>query len=260
MNFGPAPLVSAHTGRHPLLPRQDRDAESKRPPVPSVPRTQRAAPKANSRGALSRDMFPQRPSSTPSRSSEFRRPRSDSPFAYARVHALSRERRAAENQVMEMGSQLKEETRDDFKRPQVLGSKRNGQVGMPWNEPSLEIHHGPARRSMLKKEMAAANQDFEWGPPRPVADFESNYHPRIDLLRREDAQPLAQVIEVASSVATKNLPTKDEHGRRNLLAREHRAESLDMPRARVESDVPFFGRKNILVHEHGIVGPQKRGH
>lgn len=266
MNFGPAPPVPAHDARHPLLPKRDLAMETRRPPVPGVPRAPRAAPKANSRGALSRELYRPRSSrsSTPTRTSELRRPRGDSPSTFARVSSLSREKMAVENQVFEMGPRAREDAtfRTDFKRPHVLGQKGLGQLGIPWTEPKPEepVVKDAGRRNTLEKERRQASQGLEWVPDSAALPPEPcSYRPRVELLKREECDSMAQRLEFASAVLDTNLPSKlgGAHGRKNVLAREGRAMSLDMPRAVSNEDVPFYGRRGIVEKEHAVEG---KGH
>lgn len=261
MSLGPAPHASAHAQAHPLGPRRDREAECRRPPVPAVPRTRRAMPKANSAGALTKDTYSKSSSlaSTPTKSSEYRRPREDSPFTHARVHSLGRERDSAENQVFEMGpaKALPTSILTDHSLGHVLGQQDNGRMGMPW-KPSKEkdeINRDPARRNTLQHERLKANQEFEWTPGVAACaapeGADVGYHGRMNMLKREELMSEQQGSNLPGGRSS-SLPPDQGYGRRNIMAREQAYQSIEMPLAvGVEpgSDVPFFGRRDILHKE-----------
>lgn len=268
MSLGPAPASSAHAHQHPLGPRRDRDVECKKPPVPAVPRARRAAPRGNSAGALTRDLWSKESSlaSTPTKCSESRRPREDSPFTtHKRVSSLGREVEAPENQVFEMGPRRTQPAtaERDHSRGHVLGGLDNGRMGMPWKasvgaEDPLAGRE-PARRNLLQHERVQAAQEFEWAPgvrasAGPVGQ-EVGHHGRMDLMRREvlTAEETGPALPGARSCSLPPPgPGREGHGRRNIMARETATQSVDMPLAggaEIGGGVPFYGRRNILHKE-----------
>lgn len=273
MSFGPTPATSAHTRDHALAPRRDRSVESEHRRNPPVPRTKRAAPRANSAGAYARAAFDQRsPGSrpdTPSKASEQRRPRAESPFTYARKSNLTREREAPENQRFEMGPAPKviDPYPDDHAKQHLLGKGNNGcDGGMPWVDPTTNAERGranvePARRQTLQRERQAADQALEWAPkagrpPLPGGDgtlepSEKNFA-RIRTLNREEQESQRHMPTFGTGATQTGGTGGTCHARRNVLARENSVERAGgMPDHFVtpggdDGSVPIFGRRSLV--------------
>jgi len=257
-------LGPSHGGRHPLEPRRDRSVEATHRKAPPVPRAPRAKPKANSAGALARDMW--RPSSA-TRSSEERRPREDSPFSFARVSKLTRERESVENQRIEVGPpKLPDKT--DHKRSHSLGQAIQANQGIPWSDlppTGLQAGKDPARRNTLKHEFLAADQDLEWVPKVECKAPGG----RMDALAREqradeESREWSLGVRGPDHAPTAGCDNPGYHGRRNVICREMQEHTTDMPRASgcvPDSGVPAYGRKSVLAREKGLNGaPQVSCH
>lgn len=228
---------------HPVGPRCDKVAETSRPPVPPVPRAPRAKPKASTRGYMAREgrrgnphvEICDRSTTPPTQCSEARRPRAESPFAYARKHSLSRERGDADNQAFEMGPPRRNaEERMDYRRFPRADSC-----------PPVEIddakHH--ARRRTLQRERQAADQGLEWAPEpatgldQPGSQLPSHARRRLldkeniiadkvqgvptfgRIMGRDASAPPASCCGQAVEPG-KMLEEVSRHGRKSLLARE----------------------------------------
>lgn len=240
---------------HPIGPRRDCMADASRPPVPPVPRAPRAKPKASStRGTMAREGRKENPhveisdkassSTSLSQCSEARRPREDSPFAYARKHELSRERTSKENQGFEMGPPRihSEEQRANHRRFPRAGScpplrdqkptivpngctKNADELEGVSDELLLKRH---ARRHTLQHERETATQTVEWSSERDVG---MSSHARRQVLERENSvadasrqQTFARVIaRDSSSPPILNTGSSAEvatHKRKSMLVRE----------------------------------------
>lgn len=268
MAFGKAPPIPAHEVANPLLPRRDRTMEGAKPRNPGVPRAPRAKARANSCGAFARELKRDNNissahsslNSTPTKTSESRRPAAESPFSHARVNMLAREKESIENQVFEMGPKVRASSldrREDFQRGHALGREVEANRGMPWTEAknSVEAPLARERRHVLRRERQDADQTLEWAhePKTNTVDAASEIrsHARINVHARE-LTDAAQVIEMAPSVQVSNTSIAavgpQYHGRRNILARETAEESTDNPMGRFgyEGDVPHYGRKQLL--------------
>jgi len=264
MSFGVGTAVPAHEKGNPILPRPDRTTEAPRLKVPPVPRAPRAKPRTQSAGALMREMRTQPNSSrsgTPTKSSELRRPREDSPFGHARVSTLTRERGAAENQRFEMGPAPRVESvdRSDYARGHILKKDFDVNNGMPWSQPKEQDKAaGAGRRSTLQHERKAADQALEWVPESAAGMNLGGlgYHGRVNVVRREQTDA-AQTFEMAPGLQANNAVSSaamagGNYGRKYVMARERRrADSVDCPRAvsMDTEDGPSFRRRNILVRE-----------
>lgn len=243
-------LAAAHGKNHPLGPKKDRDVEAPRGRAPPVPRAPRPAPKANSRGALSRDVWSRRPSSVNSnKTSEERRPRDESPFTYARVNSLNREVTDIANQNFEMGpSRSSSVPRLDYARSHTLGQETEVNAGMPWKKPSEESGrpNDPARRNHLDRESKAAEQLMEWGPQITMNKSADVVHQRRNTLQREEKDEGLNMPGVRSG---SQRPASRDNRRTNVLNRESSSvQTINMPRANGydSGGVPSFGRKALL--------------
>jgi len=200
MPLGPGAGAEGYV--HPVGPRCDKAADAARPPVPPVPRTMRAKPKASSRGYIARASRREDPhveicdrSVTPiSQCSETRRPREESPFAHARKHSLARERDERNNQAFEMGpARRNAEERNDYRLFQRAGScppsrdvadggdgefpigkplgRRPGRASPCDDVENQDPMRQHARRSNLQRERVAADQGLEYGTPecKPIS-------------------------------------------------------------------------------------------
>mmetsp|Transcript_74897 Transcript_74897/g.207362 ORF Transcript_74897/g.207362 Transcript_74897/m.207362 type:complete len:248 (-) Transcript_74897:155-898(-) len=235
--------------------------EAHRGPAPPVPRAPRAAPKAQSAGALNRDMWSRRPGSA-SRSCL---PRDESPCAqggeHRRVAALNREVELKENQAFEMGPQRRPPTapRRDFSRGHALGKEGALNKGMPW-APTAETDHADpeqapnaARRSVLRHEMQAADQALEWVPKNGARarSMDAEYG-RINAFKKADGEAF-DFLPGAHKNASVPIGVLNR-GRRNVLMREHSSlQSLEGPRANsFDGGVPYFARDNRLARENPV--------
>lgn len=201
MSLGAPPVAGAHGTLHPLGPRRDRDMDQSRPPVPPVPRAPRAKPKGQSAGALRRALskdgvtIGDRPSSTPTSKSETRRPRDESPLAFARRSEISRERADPSNQCFEMGPPKLVDERTDYSRGHSLGTGRASSCP-PWRDPHERTgENAPkdhARRSTLRNEQKAADQHLEFEGNGATANVNfvggEGAHGRRRQLAREEQQ------------------------------------------------------------------------
>jgi len=262
MAFGKAPCIPAHHGGNPLLPRRDRTLEAAKSRNPPVPRAPRAKPRANSLGALSRELKKGSENSsaysTPSRLSESRRPAAESPFSYARVHLLNREQNAVENQVFEMGPHARSSSvdhRNDFQRGPRLGQERN--QGMPWEQPKEKdgLPLPKARRWTLLHEQLAADPSIEAHRAQAKGDQDSEIrnHGRVHVYAREvgnahQALEIAPMVQVCGLQADTVPAVERYHGRRNILARETAEDSTDGPTASsfAGDGAPSYGRRSRL--------------
>lgn len=271
--FGPAPSVPAHAQQgNPMAPRRDRSIEAgPRGRAPPVPRAPRAAPKAQSAGALARDMWSRRPGSGPASRSESRRPREESPFSticeHRRVSSLTREVNAPENQRFEMGPQRSgrpaSADRRDYKRGHVLGQENtaNG-TGMPWSSSNTEelaaqqqgepAVRNAARRHTLRHERQAADQKLEWAPVPAMHPGGEGSHGIVNAFKREEKEAIGEFLPGAARNAPPGFA--DQHGRRNVLNRETSThQSLDAPQpSGFDGEVPSYGRKGKLVRENPV--------
>jgi hypothetical protein len=203
-------------------------------------------------------------SSIVSKSSEGRRPAAASPFGYARVHCLEREKGAVENQVFEMGPRIRSSSldrRDNFERGHWLDKENAVNEGMPWSKPKEqdEALLSKARRYVLHHERMEAEQDLEWVPKQAVRnkkDEDARSHARTNTYANE-VRHAAQTLEMAPMVQVCGLEQAKRaaaavgpqyHGRRNILVRETAEESVEAVIASgvVDDGVPFHGRKNML--------------
>jgi len=264
-------MVPAHSQKgNPLaIGRDSKDEVVRRGPNPPVPRAPRAAPKAQSAGALARDLWSRRPSSgnlsNVSRTSEQRRPREESPFSqisaqqqHRRVACLSREKEMAENQAFEMGPRKRPSSRTDYSRGHILGKEIEANNGIPFGpEKSQDDGQAPrpaARRHTLRHEQQAAEQALEWVPERHPGGQRTD-HARVSTLKREEGEPydfLPGASRRAASAAVAN--AEGNHARRNMLQRELTSiQSIDMPQTSgnsVDGAVPHYGRVGSLVKEN----------
>jgi hypothetical protein len=264
MSFGGCPPKPAHEGGNPILPRRDRAVEATKARNPPVPRAPRAKARANSCGALSRELKKDGSAnsslnSTPTKFSESRRPAAESPFSHARVHWLNRERDSAENQVFEMGPRARcssTDRKEDFARGHCLGKEIAINQGMPWSKPQEvdDALQSKARRHTLRHEQQAADQALEWAADvashRDDSNSEIRSHARVNVNARERSDA-AQTMEMAPAVQVTSAVTsavgRDYHGRRNVLVREAVNESAEAPIASgFSADVPTYGRKQML--------------
>lgn len=260
--------MAAHQGGNPILPRRDKDCQEAKSRNPPVPRAPRAKPRANSVGALSRalqkDSANSSLSSLGSRLSESRRPAAESPFTYARVNCLNREKTAAENQVFEMGPRIRSSSldrREDFARGQALAKETAMNQGMPWSQPKEEDDAlvPKARRRTLHHEQQAADQALEWVPKEAATqkgdqDHDSRSHARVNNYAREvlnaaqtlEMSPMVQISGFGSKAAAAVGP--QYHGRMNVLARETAEDSSEAPVVSgfVNGGVPSYNRKSML--------------
>jgi len=260
------------------LPRRDRDVQAEKSRNPPVPRAPRAKARSNSCGLLSRQMKQDSANSSAnsigSRMSESRRPNAESPFTYARVNNLLRERNAVDNQVFEMGPRMRcasVDRRDTFERGHWLGKEQEMNKGMPWSKPQEkdDSDASKARRNVLRHEQKEherglaefGNQALEWVPKedmigRSRGDNESDLrsHARVNICKRE-VTGANQTLEMAPMVQVCGFQSAAEaavglkyHGRRNVMVRETAEESNDAPRASGLADerVPTYGRKQML--------------
>lgn len=248
MTFGAAPSSGAHGHRNPMMPRKDLAAETGRPPVPAVPRAPRGAPKQNPLGTLAREAVRNGKeacsvvrASTPTSSSERRRPREDSPFA--RISSLTREREASENQTFEHGparTRPASAGRDgNHRRSHALGKEQAMKSGMPWGSSdnrkddsavdgaSKDTH---ARRSTLRHEQEAADQAMEWASA---------------------AAPVAVSCFSGKAPGGENFPVTRSYGRRSVLAQEEATPAVtSLGCCSVAAAIPqSHGRRNVLRHE-----------
>lgn len=267
MSFGPSPVVSAHaTQGNPLAARRDRDSEAARSKVPQVPRAPRAKPRHQSAGAMARawDLSNQNSrSSTPTKASEGRRPRDESPFTHARVNLLKREKESVENQVFEVGPPRRPSSagKKDHSRGHPLGRQIEANQGMPWVAVPKELEEQPARgrRHTLLHERNDADQALEWVPECCLPSGTSNvasggYHGRVSMLKREqlDAETTLDTCAGKPPVAPAC------HARRNVLAREQAGQgtSSEMPAANgheLGGEVPVYHRRNLLAREQAVI-------
>lgn len=213
MSFGVANHGPVHSWRHPLAAKVDREMESARPPVPNVPRTVRAKPKKNPHGtflhehvrAAREEEYSRSWSLTPTRSSEHRRPNPDSPFAFARRHALEREKALPEFQQLEMGPARSIETRKQFDRGHVLGNAERSSSLPPGVLPANltdKARYAFARRRTLQREQDAANQEYDWctdiPADMPPPDFRRrkliSAKPPLDLPREHGSESFLSVL------------------------------------------------------------------
>lgn len=268
MSFGPTPAIGAHTKGHALAPRRDRSVEAEHTRNPPVPRTKRAPPRANSAGAFNRAAFDRRsPSSrpgTPSKASEQRRPRAESPFSYARVSCLTREREAPENQRFEMGPPPKIPDGplfEDYSKNHILSKGHGGgEGGMPWTD-AATVERGrppadPARKNTLMKERQSAEQSLEWGPNQRRADSVDpslQCHARVSTLRREekDSQAHMHIDKGFGGAGNTGSTGAGDHNRRNVMRREMYSDrGGGMPdvfnQPPNDDSVPSFGRRNLI--------------
>eukprot|EP00411_Alexandrium_monilatum_P082971 CAMPEP_0175717992 /NCGR_PEP_ID=MMETSP0097-20121207/43941_1 /TAXON_ID=311494 /ORGANISM="Alexandrium monilatum, Strain CCMP3105" /LENGTH=294 /DNA_ID=CAMNT_0017025575 /DNA_START=46 /DNA_END=928 /DNA_ORIENTATION=- len=199
--------------------------ETARPPVPPVPRTQRAKPKPNTRGTLAREAAREtrecsltpgesaRSGTPPSQCSERRRPREESPFTHARKHSLNREQAKPENQKLPIGDACAgagaggaEEHCGNFRRGRGHLDPRTeaGRAGScpPWSAEvveasaaAVEVEPGAdppvrsyARQRTLQRERKSADQALEWAPNR-AASCDERSHARKNVLDREGEAP-----------------------------------------------------------------------
>lgn len=236
---------------HPLAARRDKDVEATRQKAPPVPRAPRAPPRANSAGALCRDVWSRRPSSReapcPAKPSEERRRHEESPFA--RISALTRERDAVENQVFEMGPLRRAISKDDFHRAHVLGQEVQKNDGVPWaSRKDSDEPRVVARRQTLHRESQAADQGLEWvpevaRPAVPANGVGAADYSRINLLAREQAQAS---IETQALMKAKEPLSSGNHGRREVLKRESDA-TLNLPEPTgFEGGAPVYGRRRMV--------------
>lgn len=263
--------MPAHEGGNPILPRRDRAMQAEKSRNPPVPRAPRAKARSNSCGLLAREMKKDSRNSSAnsigSRMSESRRPAAESPFTYARVNSLLREKESVENQVFEMGPRIRSSSvdhrRDNHERGHWLGKEHAVNQGMPWSQPKEEDESQlpKARRRVLHHEQRAADQALEWVPKEamssaPRGDNESDLrsHARVNICKRE-VLGANQTLEMAPMVQVSHMPSASAaavgpqyHGRRNVMARETAEESNDAPLASGMADegVPTYGRKNML--------------
>lgn len=265
---------------HPVGPRCDKTAEAARPPVPPVPRTVRPKPKASSRGYMAREgrrdnshveLCDQ--SVTPvSQCSETRRPREDSPFAYARKHYLSREKCDRDNQAFEMGPPRRNsEAREDYRRFTRAGScppprdvtaggdgelpiGRIGRISPSDDAENKDPMKKHARRSTLQQERNAADQCLEraseCAPSVGLTPAELPSHARRRMLAREN------------HVADKSLQVQVE-GAETFGRVMGRRDGSAPPAVRLgqeayppsgADDAARYGRKNLLARDaHGSI-------
>lgn len=237
------PLCAGSEGHvHPVGPKYDRAAEATRPPVPPVPRTVRAKPKASTRGYMARQSRKEAPhaelvdrSLTPlSQNRESRRPREESPFAHARRHCLSRERSDGKNQEFEMGPVRRmEANRSDHRLYTRSGScppasntsveaggdgelplrRLAGRVSPFSDSDGADARH--ARRSTLQRERSMAEAGVlgdDKGSARPVAtpSAELSAAAPVQHLRR---RMLAQENNIADKCMLRRLDNAETFGR-----------------------------------------------
>eukprot|EP00929_Paragymnodinium_shiwhaense_P043073 TRINITY_DN22195_c0_g1_i1.p1 TRINITY_DN22195_c0_g1~~TRINITY_DN22195_c0_g1_i1.p1 ORF type:complete len:286 (+),score=34.23 TRINITY_DN22195_c0_g1_i1:91-948(+) len=274
MSLGPPPKIPAHdVDGGCLRPRRDRERDSERRPVPPVPRTQRAKPRANSCGALRKASW-SRASGCPSgvdrigagsptmgaeKPSELRRPRAESPFNYARVNSITRERDSIENQIFEMGPRrnIIPEIKNDFSRGHILGreNEHNGNGGMPWDEVCEKSAPQPgprdhSRRRTLHHERQAADQALEWVPTNGAAApaGPKEPRPRVNTLRREEKEGAHSIEYPGSRPTGCTSGNEGQYGRRSVLRREqgkNELESFPTPRGNAGG----YGKKNLILNE-----------
>lgn len=269
--MGPAPPVPAHAQGairgNPLAPHRDRATEAPRGRAPPVPRAPRAAPKAQSAGALTREMRRRPSSCDPTGRSEARRPREGSPFStiskcdsersHLRVASLQREVHSVENQVSFMGPARPdcEAAKKDHSRGHRLGQEYEANSGVPWQPPRLpqDQHKSAGRSHTLRNENQAADQALEWGPSALPGAGPREYVARVNMLAREEKE-LAGAGEYLPGAARNAAPIAADgvHGRRNIMNREFASEqSKEMPRAAgYHGDVPTYGRASKLSREN----------
>jgi len=277
---------------NPVGPRYDKAAEANRPPIPPVPRTMRAKAKASSRGYMARANRREDPhvelrdrSVTPiSQCSETRRPREESPFAYARKGLLQQERNDKENQAFEMGpTRRNAEERNDYRLyaragscppPRKLADGGDGELpigrplrraapcgelGMPGelgkpcqdSEDPMKKH---LRRRTLQRERVAADQGVEWAPEcaptsLPIgvdlAPAELPSHARRRLLARENhVADKASQLHAADGAETFGRIM----GRRDGSAPPAVRGGHGADPGLLADDVVWHGRKNLLAH------------
>eukprot|EP00927_Polykrikos_kofoidii_P074260 TRINITY_DN70248_c0_g1_i1.p1 TRINITY_DN70248_c0_g1~~TRINITY_DN70248_c0_g1_i1.p1 ORF type:complete len:312 (+),score=28.56 TRINITY_DN70248_c0_g1_i1:92-937(+) len=271
MSLGPPPCAGAHSVC--MRPPRDRTCEQQRTVLPPVPRAPRAKPRTNSCGALARAMYTRTDSTssarsfTPTRSSEFRRPRDNSPMSgavthgHARVNLLNRELESIENQGFVMGPRRSVDIKLDHRRGHNLGKEVTGQGGMPWtvDDDQLELSRSkePGRRRTLHHERKAADQALEWVPcaSKAAAASVREYgrdHSRKNVLVREDVEA-ARSLDCPSIRPPGCTSTDAEgpgyYGRRSVLKREQVVqESFPTPRGGGEG----FGKRDLLIRENGL--------
>eukprot|EP00747_Dinoflagellata_sp_TGD_P131407 gnl/TRDRNA2_/TRDRNA2_174963_c0_seq1.p1 gnl/TRDRNA2_/TRDRNA2_174963_c0~~gnl/TRDRNA2_/TRDRNA2_174963_c0_seq1.p1 ORF type:complete len:306 (-),score=27.79 gnl/TRDRNA2_/TRDRNA2_174963_c0_seq1:310-1116(-) len=255
--MGKPPIASAR-GDHALLPKRDRDLEAPHQRAPPVPRAPRAKPRANSCGALARMQSGSNSGgSTPTKASESRRPRDESPFSrlsHGRVSHLERENNALENQVICVGPPRRPPSagRENYSRAHTLNQEiqMNGGTRIPLHAPpqipDQEEPKQPARRNTLHNERRSADQALEWVPSSaakiPAGD--DAYHGRRQVLQRE-------VNDQAASSHAPRAGLGTHHGRINTYAREQ-ADAGELEVGRLggfgaQSAVPNHPRKNLMT-------------
>mmetsp|Transcript_102187 Transcript_102187/g.288665 ORF Transcript_102187/g.288665 Transcript_102187/m.288665 type:complete len:283 (-) Transcript_102187:180-1028(-) len=264
------------------MPRADAKAATqpteKKPPVP---RARRAAPRSQSAGALARDVWSRRhhTRNCAEAAADLAKDAAGSDTSFARVHQLDREKEALENQEFRFGPPRRAPSVGPVHaRKHSIDRESETNVGMPWalqrtTVPAREQDAG--RRHVLKKEAEAAFQAFEFDPHGSLRKASrercaGGSHGRVALMEREQAGEHRLLVN--ANVATRTVSTSSlaadtsadrgaqtpasgrEHsapanfGRRNVLMREGKTQSLDMPRASgAESNgLPTYGRKRVL--------------
>lgn len=197
--------------------------------------------------------------------SETRRPRDESPFSYARVNHLQREKQDVKNQVFEVGPARRPpsaEQRANHSRGHALGRASEVHEGMPWKSPPdpSQATRKPARCNTLRNERREADQALEWVPASAkFAELDDEpldrYHGRINMLKREEVEagkPLD------CNVAEAERRAREYHGRKNIMVREHvkYSDSVDMPVANgheLGGDAPIYARRNLLAREQAVI-------
>lgn len=257
MSLGPVPRVPAHASLGCKLgPRPDRAIEAVRATAPPVPRAPRAKARANSCGALAKaaklvsedalNIFGA--GATPTRSSELRRPREESPFVFARVNKLDRERDEIENQAFTFGPRrsIVPELREDYGRGHILGREIERNIGVPMGDiaPAMPEMKEPARRNNLQRERQDADQQLEWASaPAPKVQARG----RRNVLSREEAEGALECPSVRPVPgAAVSSGAVGSHNRRNILRREQvQEESFPTPRGAGDG----YGKRNLLIRE-----------
>lgn len=187
---------------------------------------------------------------TPTRSSEARRPREESPFTYARVNSLNRETYDAANQNFEMGPMRAVSIpRGDYNRSHALGQEVEINAGMPWTTPSEEPSKpGGPRQNHLDRETKASEQRMEWGPQISLSNEAGVSHLRRNTLQREEKEDQGLNMPGMRERGAER-PASRDNRRSNVLKNEDSSlQTLNMPSASgyTAGGVPSYGRKAML--------------